>query len=233
MKFSVESAVFEELPTLCIGLVVGTEVSNRDQREEVSQLLKAAIKTTREAYQGENLKEHPAIACYRDAFRRLGFNPNKFLSSIEALTSRVAKGGDPPRINPVVDLVNAISLKYTLPMGAHDLERSVGDIAVRYSREGEDFLPLGQDEPEAVPAGELTYADEREIRTRRWIWRQNDKSKVTAESRWILFPIDGFTDCNRESVERAAEELSDYLIKIIGAKTKRYFLDRDNQSVEI
>ncbi|WP_418889350.1 phenylalanine--tRNA ligase beta subunit-related protein [Porcincola intestinalis] len=47
----------------------------------------------------------------------MNINPNKYFCSIEALFTRIAKGKGVPHINPVVDLGNAISLKYTLPMG--------------------------------------------------------------------------------------------------------------------
>ena len=37
---------------------------------------------------------------------------------------------------------NAVSLKYTLPMGAHDLGGSE-DICIRLARPGDSFLPFG------------------------------------------------------------------------------------------
>ncbi|MDH7478615.1 MAG: phenylalanine--tRNA ligase beta subunit-related protein, partial [Syntrophomonadaceae bacterium] len=179
MRFIIHSEVFEQLPTLCIGVVVAEDLDHRRPAEQIEQLRQQAIEKARSRLKGANLKEHPAISVYRDAFRLLGFNPNRFPSSIEALASRVVKGGEPPRINPLVDLVNAVSLKHLLPMGAHDLDSIAGEIAVRFSAPGETFTPLGESEPEEVPAGELVYADHREIRTRRWIWRQNDRGKVT------------------------------------------------------
>lgn len=52
----------------------------------------------------------------------MGINPNRFPCSVEALATRIAKGGGLPDINPAVNLVNAYSLRYSLPMGAHDLD---------------------------------------------------------------------------------------------------------------
>lgn len=48
-----------------------------------------------------------------------------------------------PHINPVVDLGNAVSLKYTLPMSAHDLDGSSEDICIRLVQPGDTFLPFG------------------------------------------------------------------------------------------
>ena len=78
--------------------------------------------------------------------------------SIEALFTRIAKGKGMPHINPVVDLGNAISLKYTLPLGAHDLGDAGDDIQVRLSRPEDTFLPFGSTEEEAPDAGEVVYA---------------------------------------------------------------------------
>ena len=67
------------------------------------------------------VKESPEIVPYREAFRALDINPNKFMCSIEALLTRIAKGKGFPEISPVVDFGNAVSLKYRLPIGAHDM----------------------------------------------------------------------------------------------------------------
>ncbi len=94
--------------------------------------------------------------CWRRASGRL---PHALrVCSIEALFTRIAKGKGMPHINPVVDLGNAISLKYTLPLGAHDLGDAGDDIQVRLSRPGDTFLPFGSTEEEAPDAGEVVYA---------------------------------------------------------------------------
>ena len=233
MRFTVEQAVFEALPTVCIGVVVAEGLDNSSPALAINSLLRTAIEDARARFLGMNVKEHPAIVSYREAFRNLGYNPNKFPCSVEALTSRIAKGGEPPDINAAVNLVNAVSLKYTLPMGAHDMDSIQGDIAVRFSRENEPFTPLGEAESEAVPAGELVYADDREIRTRRWIWRQNDRGKVTRASRRIFFPIDGFVDVNLRSVEGAMAELSSLLQRFFGVPARAHLVRRDNPSVTL
>ena len=94
--------------------------------------------------------------CWRRASGRL---PHALrVCSIEALFTRIAKGKGMPHINPVVDLGNAISLKYTLPLGAHDLGDAGDDIQVRLSRPEDTFLPFGSTEEEAPDAGEVVYA---------------------------------------------------------------------------
>ncbi|WP_334295952.1 phenylalanine--tRNA ligase beta subunit-related protein, partial [Clostridioides difficile] len=43
-------------------------------------------------------------------------------------STRVAKNKKLPHINPIVDLGNSISLKYLLPMGAHDMDFRNDDV---------------------------------------------------------------------------------------------------------
>lgn len=232
MRFIIDEKVFDTLPAVCFGVVVAEGADNRGKTGGINELLLEAVQSVRSRYQGVNIKEHPDLLCYREAFQKLGFNPNKFPSSVEAMVSRVVKGGELPDINDVVNLVNAVSLKYVLPMGAHDIDSIQGDIMVRYSREGELFTPFGQTEPEAVPAGELVYADDREIRTRRWVWRQNDRGKVTPACRNVFFPIDGFSNCNREAVIKAREDLSGQIRRFFGIEPRQYWLDSNNREID-
>ncbi len=84
-----------------------------------------------------------------------------------------------PSINPIVDLGNAISLKYTLPMGAHDLG-NIDDknIEVRMSKKEDTFLPFGGNEVEQLTENEVVYTVGNQVRTRRWTWRQSEYGKI-------------------------------------------------------
>lgn len=55
----------------------------------------------------------------------------------------------------MVDLGNAISLKYYLPVGAHDLDTMDGEFCVRCAGEDDTFLPFGGTETEKADIGEV------------------------------------------------------------------------------
>jgi len=173
MQFRVDGKVFEILPKVCFGAVVAKGLDNSGSKKEIQGLLEQVIEKTREKFKSVKPKEHQDLRPYRDAFKNMGINPNKFPCSVEALTTRIARGGSLPDINPAVNLVNAFSLKYTLPMGAHDLDAVEGDIEVRFSRNGDIFIPFGQTDPEILTDGELVYASGSNIKTRKWIWRHS------------------------------------------------------------
>lgn len=232
MKFIIEPAVFEKLPTACFGVVAAKGVDNSRRYEKIDALLDAGIALAESRFSGKKVKEEPDILPYRAAFQALGINPNKYMCSIEALFTRIAKGKGMPRINPLVDLNNALSLQYTLPMGTHDLGASPLDMEVRFARPGDTFLPFGG-APETPEDGELVYAVGSEVRTRRWTWRQSEQGKIGPETGYVFFPIDGFTDFNRARVLEARDTLAALAEELFGCPVRTGFLDRDCQEMDL
>lgn len=233
MDFIVEEKVFSLLPTACFGVVVARGVDNQSKDCRPAELLAQSIQAVEARFAAQKAKESLEIVPYREAFATLGINPNKFLSSIEAMASRIEKKKGFPSINPVVDLGNALSLKYLLPMGAHDIDAASGDIQVRFSRQGDLFTPFGETAAEQLEAGELIYSAGDRVKTRRWIWRQSEEGKVTENSRNIFFPIDGFSDKNLARVIAARDELAAFLGQIFGASVQVGLVDRDNPTLPL
>lgn len=95
------------------------------------------------------------------------------------------------------------------------------------------FLPFGSDTEETPDVGEVVYAVGQQVRTRRWTWRQSEHGKITADSSDIFFPIDGFTDFNRENVIKAQTELDSLLKNIFQCETKIGFIDSNNREMEL
>lgn len=233
MKFKVEKEIFDKLPEACFGVVMAKGIDNSKVYPEIEQLLSDGIQTAKLRFEGKKVKEEADILPYREAFRTLGINPNKYPCSIEALFTRIAKGKGMPFINPVVDLGNAISLKYTLPMGAHDLGNSNEDICIRFAKDGDVFLPFGADKKEIPDIGEVIYAVGQQVRTRRWTWRQSENGKITDKSTNIFFPIDGFSNFNREQLIIARDELNSFIKQIFNCETIVGIVDVDHPEMEL
>ena len=205
MSFRIAQDVFEKQPELYIGAVVVKGIDNTVDNPAVAAFLDEQVEQLHSALSGAKVKEHPMILPFRAAFNALGYNPNKFMPSIEALASRIEKGKGMPHINPVVDLGNAISLKYLLPLGAHPLFPL--DEEIRFAREGDVFRPFGAEADEQPDIGELIYANGDNVGTRRWIWRQSEYSKIERDTNEVFFPIDGFTFL-QDKVDAAVAELA-------------------------
>lgn len=233
MRFVVEESVFRILSDVCFGIVAARGVDNRISSGIPADLLQQSIRQAEEKFAAVKARDALEIAPYRKAFVKLGMNPNKFMSSIEAMASRIEKHKGIPSINPAVDLANAVSLRYLLPMGAHDMDAATGDIQVRFSRIGDLFVPFGESEAEVLDGGELIYSAGDRVKTRRWIWRQSEEGKITAASRNIFFPIDGFAEDNLSEVVAARDELAEQLQRIFGAVVQTGLVDRHHPFLEL
>ena len=145
---------------------------------------------------------------------------------------RLSKGKDLSHINPIVDLNNAISLKSTLPMGTNSLDGLEDSILLRVAPSGDNFIPLGTDKIEEPDEGEVVYAVGKDVRTRRWTWRQSEHGKITNETHDVFFPIDGFTDVNKNTVNKARTDLAMKITEIFGVKTQVGYVDRNHPEFE-
>lgn len=233
MKFKVHPDVFAILPTCCFGVVTAHGLDNAKPQQKISDLLEDSIANIRGRLLDVNIRELPEIAVYRSTFQTLGYNPNKFMCSIEALVKRILKGGNFPTINTVVDLGNAISLKYILPIGAHDLRVSEDDIEIRFSGPGDTFIPFGAEEPENVDVGELVYARGSDIKTRRWIWRQGISGMITENTDSVFYPIDGFSGVNDAAVRNARDELAELLKNELSCQVSVGWVDSECMEMNI
>ena len=232
MKFIIENKVFESLNNLCIAFVIAKGINNTNKIYEISYMLKNIISNSQKEFENIKIKESNYIKCYRDAFQKLNINPNKFMCSIEALLTRIQKKKSIPEINSIVDLTNAISIKYKLPIGAHDLDSMNEDFYIRYSVNEDTFLPFGESEIEKIDNNELIYVVKNDVRTRRWIWRQSEYGKIIESSTNIIFPIDAFTDANYNRAIIARDDLSNLLKKFFNCEIITGILDSKNNFIE-
>lgn len=233
MKFEVSKYFFDKVEDAVFGVVVVKNFNNKVSYDYINNMFNESLKTSKEKFLNVKIKEEDWIQPYREAFRKLNINPNKYMCSIEALITRISKGNDIPNINSIVDLGNALSLKYELPIGVHDMDNFIDeDIQIRESDGNDNFVPFGSDEIEHPDAGEIIYASGNEVKTRRWTWRQGEKSKATEESKNFFIPIDGFTS-NKDKILELQEELVKYLKDDLKLEVYSGIVDKDNRIFEI
>ena len=235
MKFIVADEVFEKIPDAIFGTIVAKGIDNSVIPKGVDALLKENIAACEAFYEGKKVKESDEVVCYREAMSTLGFNPNKYMCSIEALLTRIAKKKGFPSINGAVDLGNAVSLKYKVPLGAHDIDSFEGDLEVRAATAEDKFRPFGaaEDEFDNPDEGEIIYVSGNSVRTRRWTWRQSEAGKITENVKNIFFPIDGFGQVNKDAVIAARDELAAKIEEFFGVKTVTGFVDSENRAFDL
>lgn len=225
MRYSVEPTLFEIHPTLTFGILIGEDVHNSTTLPEDEARLRLAERKMRERYQAEQVRELMNVALYRKVMTQVGLNPNKFPPSVEAMFKRVLKGGNLPVINGLVDLCNAVSLEQMISLGAHDLQDIQEDLQVRFSKEGDRFLPFGVEDFEPVEAGELVFASGQVVQTRKWIWRQSELGKTTVDSTRLFFQLVGFQEDSQQSLQKGMLEIEQLIVQRFQGRCKKYIVD--------
>ncbi|SHN13304.1 B3/B4 domain-containing protein [Cryptosporangium aurantiacum] len=228
-RVTIDERVLALVPHYVLGLIAVPELDVPPGDPAVEALLAAA----EDAVQAEDLDKagvaaRAGIAGWRDAYRAVGLNPNRFPCAAESIARRVAKGDRLPRINALVDLCNAVSLNTGLPVASCDLGDIVGDLDVRPADGSETFLPLGRpDAPEHPELGEVIYADAHgRAHSRRWNWRQGDVMATGTGPHRLLLTVEAADPVGAAEVDAALDQLSDALVALGVRQPHRSRLDR-------
>jgi DNA/RNA-binding domain of Phe-tRNA-synthetase-like protein len=194
--------------------------------DEGLEALKASVvEAAIESFGSEPVTSHPHVRSWREMYRDFKTKPGDYRPSAEALLRRAIKRRGLPRINTAVDTYNAVSVRHRIPMGGFDMDRVQGTIRLRFSEGGESFMPLGASESEETYPGEVVYADDARILTRRWNYRDCDETKITEDTRAFIMFVDGSVDIPRESVEEVLMDLESSLRRFCGGTYSMHVAD--------
>ncbi|MEO5952655.1 MAG: phenylalanine--tRNA ligase beta subunit-related protein [Chloroflexia bacterium] len=233
MQFRIEDSFWSLFPDVVIGIVVVRGLDNTgDPAMLTAALLADRARGAVVRIDDGDITLHPAIAPWRAAYAAFGVKPNKFRSSIESLL-RSARNGNVRSINPLVDIYNAVSLKYFLPCGGEDLARVEGDIRLTRAEGGEHFVPLGSEEEQPPIAGEVIYRDDVGVICRSWNWREAERTKLTETTEDVFLCIEALTELGVGRLSDACEELASMVKSMLGGEAQVHILDRVHPRVEL
>jgi DNA/RNA-binding domain of Phe-tRNA-synthetase-like protein len=169
-----------------------------------------------EAAAGEVLRERrvdelPHVAAWREAYRAFGAKPQRTRNSLEALLRRTAAGL--PRVNPLTDLYNAVSVLHQVPVGGEDLSRYAGPprLVRATGTEPFDTVADGVAVVEHPDPGEVVWRDDAGVTCRRWNWRQARRTQLREGTTSALFILDALEPMVDEAVHAAVDDLLDQL----------------------
>jgi DNA/RNA-binding domain of Phe-tRNA-synthetase-like protein len=181
-----------------------------------------------------NLKEHPHIVPWREAYRAFGANPKDHPSSIENLLKRVQKAQPLPHINTLVDIYNTISLRELLPVGGEDLDAIVGDVWLTIAGEHETAIQLlGEKEVRAPRPREVIYKDNIGAICRRWNWKEAERTKLTGHTRHAFLVIEGLPPVSRTTIANATQALATLVQQYCSGTVTTTILDAATPSVAL
>jgi DNA/RNA-binding domain of Phe-tRNA-synthetase-like protein len=221
LSVEVDERVFAAHPGYVAAVVLAEGIGNGPSDDGSSAELEQAERALL-ARGLERAADDPHIAEWRVAFSRFGAKPKRYPCSAEALAARVIKGGALPRINVLVDLYNAISVRHLIPVGGEDLDRLAGPLRLTIADGSEAF-----DGPDVEPPkpGEVVWRDDAGVTCRRWNWRQGTRTRLTEASTRAFFVFDRLPALPAEQLDRATSELTDALrVRWPGCATRRILL---------
>ena len=136
----------QELCTLVPNFKVGVIHYRNIHVGESPQMVKGRLQLFQESLffdlEDKNVNELEGIKEWRQIFKLVGKDPNRYRHSAEALYRRVKKQNYLQPVNSSIDLNNFFSLQYEIPIGIYDLDKLSGDITIRLGDEGEEYQGL-------------------------------------------------------------------------------------------
>jgi DNA/RNA-binding domain of Phe-tRNA-synthetase-like protein len=237
-RFVAEDSFWNLFPDAAVGIVVARGMKraddvSSDDTEAVRAMLASAIASADAYLTSDQVSQNPVVAVWREAYRL--FKTKKGARcSVENLLKRILKGNPVGSITPSVDIYNAVSLKYALPVGGEDIDSFAGDVRLGITEGGDAFRPLGEDEDDPTLPGELCYRDDAGAICRCWNWRDGERTALSDDSRNGFLVIECVDPQRIDDLKAAVDELADAVEQRLGARIDaKCIITRDAPSMDI
>lgn len=206
--FRYDPAVLDRFPNVVGGVIWARGLRNGPTPPALQDAYFAEQRAVLERLGDTPLSELPSLSAWRRVFTGFGVKPTQYRNAAEALLRRLAKQGDIPSLNTLVDLGNLVSIRTALPVAVFDLAATSGAITVALARGDERFTPLGEAEVEHPEPGEVIFVDEAGlVSARRWCWRQSEQSAARVTTRDALITVEGHHERAAADVRAALDDL--------------------------
>ncbi|NVD37486.1 hypothetical protein HT585_01355 [Ensifer sp. HO-A22] len=179
MHFQHSDSIWRDFPELAAGTLhvegISSDVSVADAVARFQAIARNALVASPEGELAE-------IQAWRRTFSRMGLKPTQYRCASEALLRRFRKEGDLPSIHPLIDLCNAISLAFAIPIAVFDLSRIAGNLEVTRAK-GDEVYATFSGETEHPEPDEVIFRDAAgRAHARRWTNRQSGHSAIRPQT---------------------------------------------------
>jgi DNA/RNA-binding domain of Phe-tRNA-synthetase-like protein len=224
MYFQHSADIWSRFPELVPGVVTADRLTNDAMvADRVSRF--EEIATARLAAGSES--EFPEIQAWRRAFTKMGLKPTQYRCASESLLRRFRKEHELPSIHPVIDLCNAISLAFAVPIAVFDVAEVTGGVTVRPATGDERYLTFGGD-TEHPEYGEIIFADDAgNAHARRWTNRQARLSAVSDTTTSVLIVTEAMHPAAATDVPKLVTTLADEFTAVWSSATGTTVLSAD------
>lgn len=146
MKIEISQVVSDVCPDLHV-LMLRAKVTNSSYNADLWDEISKNETLIRNTSSIEHVNKIPPIVATRQAYKKLGKDPNRYRPSAESLLRRIHRNLPLYQINTLVDIVNLLSIKTGYSIGGFDAGKIVGDtLVLGVGREGELYHGIGRGE---------------------------------------------------------------------------------------
>jgi DNA/RNA-binding domain of Phe-tRNA-synthetase-like protein len=208
MDFWHSGEIWRDFPELVPGIVFADGITHDVAADDRAARF-TAIARSRLA--GVTEGELPEIRAWRRTFTRMGLKPTQYRCASEALLRRLRKDGTLPPLHPLVDVCNAVSAAFAVPVAVFDVSKIAGCLEVRYAAGDEDYLTFSGQTEHPSPR-EVIFADQAgQVHARRWTNRQSGLSAVQASTASALIVAEAMHDSASSDVPGLIAALAEEL----------------------
>lgn len=208
-------SISEEIATACPDLHVlalSCDVCNSEPDERLWQEIADEEKAVRETVKLEQINKWLPIQATRQAYKRLGKDPNRYRPSSEALRRRILRELPLYKVDTLVDLINLVSIRSGYSIGGFDVDKIAGgSLVLGVGREGEIYHGIGRGELNI--AGLPVYRDS--VGGIGTPTSDEERTKIGLDTTHLLMIINGYSGL--EGLEAAGKYAVGLLSKYVSA----------------
>ncbi|HVT01292.1 MAG TPA: lysine--tRNA ligase [Patescibacteria group bacterium] len=219
--FSIDKELGQKYPSISVGIAVikGVNIKKTDERleKEKEELLK-----TLQSLTTEQLGEYEEVKDYRKLYKEMGVDWHSRRPSPEALLRRIATKKGLYTVNTCVDAYNLVVMKNRISVGAFDYDSIAFPTVIRFAKEGEKILLLGDQEATPYTEKEIAYFDEKGGYNMDFNYRDSQRTAVQLDTKNILLNVDGIFGISPEKVEEVLRQACDKIIEYCGGELSEF-----------
>ncbi|VBB43513.1 Phosphoenolpyruvate synthase [uncultured Paludibacter sp.] len=204
MDIKISQNIYSACPEFVIS-AIECNVLNSLVNSELWTEIESFCSEFKEVTKMEEINKRSTIFATREAYKKLGKDPNRYRPSAEALCRRILKDMPLYKINTLVDVINLVSLKTGYSIGGFDVDKIQGNVQLGVGAANDVFEGIGRGllNIEGLPV----YRDEKGgIGTPT---SDEERTKISLETTRLLMIINGY------SGEKGVKEAAEYSIELL------------------
>jgi DNA/RNA-binding domain of Phe-tRNA-synthetase-like protein len=143
LKIEIQTELSDLFPDLTIGCILAAvEVFESEEalKMEMQQLCDKLVSDLTP----ESIRRHPVVEMTKNAYRKMGKDPNRYRPAAESLLRRLASGKGLYYVNNMVDLLNMVSVTTGFSIGGYDMDKIQGAVTFGMGRDQEPYQGIGR-----------------------------------------------------------------------------------------